>query len=460
MADGTDILEKRQRLGELWKQQKDLIEKAKTEKREFTAEEEAEYDKRDKDLDTLDREINAAVEAEQRAGKRAAREAKVAELGGRLSAKQSTGVRPDVDDESRRTDQRTLARILPPAVRAKMVRDGREHEVRALEARAGTEYRDAFYSYLLGGDAALTPEEHRALSVGTDTEGGHTVPVEEFFPELIKAADNRSVIRQIARVLPPVVQAQALGAPSLTADPADADWTTELGTGSEDSTMAFGKREMQPWPVAKRIKVSKKLLRASPLMMDALVRDRLGYKLGVTHSKAFNTGDGASKPLGAYTPSALGIPASQDVEIGDGSAAVDPDKLITARFTLPEGYWSDPSVRWHMHRLWLAKLRKLKGTDNNYLWQPGLSAGAPSLFLDFPYSIDEYAPSVTTHGAGVYAAILAAWDFYWIVDALSMTIERLVELYAEANQVGFILRAETDGQPVLPEAFIRCIAAT
>ena len=36
-------------------------------------------------------------------------------------------------------------------------------------------------------------------------------------------------------------------------------------------------------------------------MMDALVRDRLGYKLGVTHSKAFNTGDGASKPLGVYT---------------------------------------------------------------------------------------------------------------------------------------------------------------
>lgn len=461
MVDGTEILEKRQRLGELWQAQKDLIEKAKAEKRSFTAEEDAEYEKRDKDLDALDREINAEVEKEQRAAKHAARESKVADLGARLAEKQSRGIRSEVGDGTRQNGGRTLARILPPAVRAQMVRDGREHEVRALETRASTEYRDAFYGYLMGGRAELTPEERRALSVGTATEGGHTVPVEEFFPELIKAADDRAILRTICRVLPPVTQAQALGAPSLSADPADADWTTELATGSEDSTMAFGKRELRPWPVAKRIKVSEKLLRASPLMVDALVRDRLGYKLGVTHSKAFNTGDGASKPLGLYTANATGISTGRDTEIGDGSGAVSADKVIDARYTLKEGYW--PNARWHMHRNWLGRFRKLKSDlaqGGNYLWQPGLSQGAPSTFLDFPYVIDEYAPSVVTHAAGVYAAILGDFSFYWIVDALTMRIQRLEELYAETNQVGFILRAESDGMPVLEDAFVRCIAAT
>jgi hypothetical protein len=36
-----------------------------------------------------------------------------------------------------------------------------------------------------------------------------------------------------------------------------------------------------------------------------------------------------------------------------------------------------------------------------------------------------------------------------------MRIQRLVELYAESNQIGFIGRLETDGMPVLEEAFVR-----
>ncbi len=40
-----------------------------------------------------------------------------------------------------------------------------------------------------------------------------------------------------------------------------------------------------------------------------------------------------------------------------------------------------------------------------------------------------------------------------------MTIQRLAELYAATNQVGFIARKETDGMPVLEEAFARLITS-
>jgi len=79
-------------------------------------------------------------------------------------------------------------------------------------------------------------------------------------------------IRQRARVIP--VTGESVGAPSLDADPADADWTAELATGSEDSTMAFGNRELRPHPLAKRLKVSKKLIRASAIPVTSLVRER------------------------------------------------------------------------------------------------------------------------------------------------------------------------------------------
>ena len=56
---------------------------------------------------------------------------------------------------------------------------------------------------------------------------------------------------------------------------------------------------------------------------------------------------------------------------------------------------------------------------------------------------------------GKYVGLFGDFSNYWIVDALSMQIQRLSELYAETNQVGFIGRLETDGAPVLEEAFVR-----
>lgn len=51
--------------------------------------------------------------------------------------------------------------------------------------------------------------------------------------------------------------------------------------------------------------------------------------------------------------------------------------------------------------------------------------------------------------------MIADFSYYWIADALSMQVQRLIELYAESNQVGYIGRLETDGMPVLEEAFVR-----
>jgi HK97 family phage major capsid protein len=72
--------------------------------------------------------------------------------------------------------------------------------------------------------------------------------------------------------------------------------------------------------------------------------------------------------------------------------------------------------------------------------------------------LSEYAPS--TLAQSNYVAILGDFRYYWIADALDMQIQRLVELYARTNQTGFIGRLETDGMPVLEEAFVRLQMAT
>lgn len=436
----------RQEMGELTDASRKIIVRADDEKRKRTDEENSELRKMDSRLDEIEGEIELAEKQERR-------EAKLREPVGE-------GIRPAVQTRGTEPSDEERQRTNVAEFRKRFGAMG-ESIARRMPGNplATSEYRNAFNRYItaprMSGVSTLTPEESRALSVGTATQGGYTVPQEEFVAELIKDVDDQAVIRPIARTFQ-VPTAQSLGAPSLTTDASDPDWTTEILVGSEDSSMAFGKRDLHPWPLAKYIKISDKLLRASPLNMDSIVRERLAYKQAVAQSKAFNTGDGNNKPLGIYAPTnsgEAGITTDRDYEIAS-SSVITPELLITARFALKQGYWAN--AKWHMHRNWLAAFRKIRtGANNDFIWQPGLTVGAPNTLLDFPYVVDEYAPSVTTVGAGVYAAILGDFSNYWIADALSIRLQRLDELFALTNQVAFIIRSECDAMPVNENAFVR-----
>lgn len=318
--------------------------------------------------------------------------------------------------------------------------------------RATPEYRAAYDAWLRRGASGMSPDEQRALSVGTDTGGGYVTTPEQFVAELIKSIDNVVHIRSKATKIP-VPTAQSLGAPQLTADPADADWTSELATGSEDSTMAFGKRKLHPHPLAKRIKVSNDFLRmAIPgIGGEALVRDRLAYKFGVSEEKGFLTGSGAQQPLGVFTASDSGISTSRDYSTGNGSTAPTFDGLIGAKYTMKAAYWNE--AEWMFHRDVLAVVAKIKDGNGQYIWRESVRAGEPDRLLNIAVAMSEYSPSTMT--ASQYIGILAAWKWYWIADAQDLAIKRLDELYAETNQTGFIGRMNVDGQPVLEEAFVR-----
>jgi len=67
--------------------------------------------------------------------------------------------------------------------------------------------------------------------------------------------------------------------------------------------------------------------------------------------------------------------------------------------------------------------------------------------------MSEYAPNTFT--TGLYVGILGDFSNYWIADAVDMQVQVLKELYAETNQTGYIGRLDTDGMPVLAEAFAR-----
>ncbi len=297
-----------------------------------------------------------------------------------------------------------------------------------------------------GGTGTL---ELRALMSASDIYGGYLVTPMQFVQDMIQAVDDLTFVRQWATIQQ-VANAESLGAPSLDNDPADPTWTSELLTGSEDSTMSFGRRELTPHPLAQRIKVSRKLLRQVP-SIEALVRDRLAYKFSVVEENAFLNGDGNGQPLGVFVASDNGISTGRDVSDGNTTTEIRFDNLINVKYTLKSQYWA--RARWMFHRDGVKIISKLKDGNGQYLWRESVRAGEPDMALGFPVGISEFAPNTFT--TGLYVGLLGEWSNYWIADAMSMDIQRLVELYAVTNQVGFIARLEADGMPVLEEAFVR-----
>lgn len=396
-----------------------LLDLADKEKRDLTAEENQQYDKMWADIERMGTEIKQE-EAHQ------SRREQLAHL----------------EEEGRQSQ----GRAVPPAEPGQQ--DGKPAPEK-INPRATDEYQKAFRSCLRGGVRALTPDQYRALQADSDTAGGFVVVSQQFATGLIMAVDDMVYIRKLATVIQ-LAKAESLGVPALDSDPGDADWTAEIKTGSEDTAMDFAKRELRPHPLAKRIKVSNKLIRVASVDVESLVRDRMGYKFGVTQEKAFLTGTGANQPLGVFTASAQGISTGRDVSTGNTATEIKADNLINVKYSMKAQYRT--RAQWMFHRDAIKMIRKLKDGNGDYLWKAGLS-DKPDTILEMPFMESEYAPNTFT--TGLYVGILGDFKFYWIADALDMQIQVLDQLYAETNQVGFIGRWESDGMPTMEEAFAR-----
>lgn len=310
----------------------------------------------------------------------------------------------------------------------------------------------SYTKFLRRGLQHMSESEIRAFTVGSDTEGGYLRVPGVMVGGILQAVDNATPTRALCTTYQ-VGAAESLGVVTLDTDAEDPAWTSELLTGDEEDSIRFGKRELRVHPLAKRLKVSIKLLNSTVIDIAGFLQGRMGYKVGTTLEAAYMSGNGVSKPLGVFTAHADGIPTSRDVSTGNTTTAITADGLIEAKHSIKAQYWNSPSFRWQFHRDGLKHIRKLKLGDGQFIWQAGISADLPARILDVPYIANEYVPNTFT--TGLYVGIIGDFRFYWIADGQTMAMQVLRELYAETNQTGYIMRSEHDGQPVMAEAFAR-----
>lgn len=317
------------------------------------------------------------------------------------------------------------------------------------------EYRAAFSQYCARGERGLSEVEARALQSDIDTQAGYLVAAEQFVAELIKDFDDMVFIRDWSRKFR-VPTARSLGAPKRTAQMSTFAWAGEIVAPTADTALAYGKRELYPHYLSGSILVSRDLLRSSVMPAEDMVREEFGINGGEVQEDAFLTGNGSQQPLGVFTASADGISTDRDASTGNSTTEVKFDGLMEAKWSLKASYW--PGSRWLFHRNIAKQIAKEKNGIGEYLWRESVRAGEPDQLLGLPTFISERSPSTAT--TGLYVGILGNFQRgYWIADALDMELQRLDELNARTNQVEFIGRMKTDGMPVLEEAFSRVTLA-
>jgi HK97 family phage major capsid protein len=332
-------------------------------------------------------------------------------------------------------------------------RESRRPEVRRRNYLESAQYREVFDQWFTNGEftRSAIPVEFRDTILGTDTKGGYlSLPI-QLANEVVKQCYDLCFVRQNARVIT-LGEAKALGIPQLGTRMADANWTTEVQAVTEDTTQAFTRRDLTPTLLSKLCKISIRMLYGAN-DVESFVTEELGYKFGITEEKAYLTGTGSAQPLGIFVASANGIPAARDVSTGNTTTAVVVANLYEMKYSLKAPYRNSPTCRWMWSRTAINSIMQFKDSQNRYLWEPSLQAGQPDRLLNIMVSESEYVPNTFT--TGLYVGAIGDLRYYWIAQTDSFQIQRLVERYADTNEVGFIGRWYLDGSPVLGEAFAR-----
>jgi HK97 family phage major capsid protein len=283
------------------------------------------------------------------------------------------------------------------------------------------ERKAAFDRYVRKGDSMSV--EIKAMSEGSDPDGGYTVPL-EIERTIDRVLSQASPIRAIATV-------RAIGGASyrkpITTAGAASGWVGETGTISQTAapTLAaldFPAMELYAMPAA-----TQALLDDSRVDIEQWLADEVQIVFAEQEGAAFVSGDGTNKPKGflGYTNVAdaswvwgkLGYIASG--ADGDFATADPADALLNLAYAPKQAYRA--GGRWVMNRKTESTIRKMKDSADNYVWQPG-TAGQPATIFGYPVTEAEDMPDIASNSYSI-----AFGDFargYLVVDRVGVRVLR------------------------------------
>jgi HK97 family phage major capsid protein len=322
-----------------------------------------------------------------------------------------------IDAQARRLDDIALKNARPAI--------GQDsHRERARGASA-PEHKAAFEAYVRTGEAAtLRVLEAKALSVGSNADGGYLVPP-EIETEIGKRLAAISPIRAIAGVR--TISANVYKKPFMTAGPA-VGWVGETDARPQTASpaldeLSFPAMELYAMPAA-----TATLLEDAAVNIDEWLAQEVEQVFAAQEGTAFVTGNGSSRPKGFLSYTTVDNDDWEWGKIGyvaSGVSAAFPasnpsDVLVDLIYAVKAGYRQN--AVFVMNRKTQSAIRKFKDTTGHYLWQPPAQLGGKASLLTFPVIEAEDMPDIAANSLSI-----AFGDFgrgYLVVDRAGVSVLR------------------------------------
>ncbi|MBO5449804.1 MAG: phage major capsid protein [Ruminococcus sp.] len=316
-----------------WQAAKDFLDSHLTEKGTLSAEDSQTYDKMEKDITDLGKEID--------------RMRKLA----------------DFENEMRKPTSDPI-----------LGNPGAGNPGSEKSGRASAEYKEAMMSALRSNFRNVS----NVLQEGVDADGGYLVP-EEMDNRIIEGLEEENFMRPLATIITTVGERKINIAASMPA----AAWIDE-GEALSFGEGKFKQMILDAHKLYVAIKVTEELLYDSGFDLNGYITRKFTSAIANAEEEAFLTGDGNGKPAGIFDPTAGG-------EITEElTAAIKSDNVIDLVYSLKRAYRKN--AVFILNDKTVATLRKLKDNNGAYIWQPSYKEDEPDKLLGYRLYTSSYAP--------------------------------------------------------------------
>ncbi len=254
----------------------------------------------------------------------------------------------------------------------------RERGEAALTAN-GTPFVDAIKAMRQGRfDVVRFQLSGKALGEGTDSAGGYLVPVEHS-TKLIEMLRARTAVRAAGATIIPM-GSDTLQIPSQTGG-ATAYWVAENAQITA-SDQTWGQVQLQAKKLAALTKLSAELFEDSDPQVEALVMADLARVLAIEEDLKYLRGDGTGNtPTGLEHINGVNVDTTT---LGANGGSPTFDILVNMLYALDADNVPAEGRAWIVHPRTINSLRKVKDSQNKYLWADPAAPGDPPSLWGYP----------------------------------------------------------------------------
>ncbi|BFU90150.1 MAG: phage capsid protein [Nitrospira sp.] len=300
--------------------------------------------------------------------------------------------------------------------------------------RYGLEGMSAEEKSLLAKDSL--PGERKSLS---SPQGVEYLASPEVTNDILKGVIEFSPIRTVARVR--TTSAKSVKLRKRTGTFAAA-WIAKTGTRAETTGLKYGLEEVPTHELYALVDIPFEDLEDSDFNLEAELNLEASEQFGVAEGLSSVSGDGTGEWEGLLTNAAMSFTVSGDANLITG------DGLIQLYVDVKDAYARNGM--WMLKRDTIGKVRKLKDSQGQYIWMPGLASALPSTILDRPYVEAVDMPVIAANAFPVLFG-----DFrrgYTVIDRVQIAVIRDTYTQASNGAVRFHFRKRSGGQVVNVEA--------